>query len=57
MVKKCASCGEKIEEDSGKLIGSMVKVKNEKGKRVFVYVCSNCMKDKEWIERAVVRAV
>ena len=56
MIKKCASCGKKIEENAGKIAGSIVKVKNENGKRAFVYVCSNCMKDKEWIERAVVRA-
>jgi hypothetical protein len=55
-MKKCDSCGGKIEEDSGKLIGSTIKVKDENGEKKFVYACSNCMKDKDWIERAVVRA-
>ena len=55
-MKKCASCDKKIEEDSGKLTGSMVKVKDETGKIIFVYACSDCMKDKDWIERAVIRA-
>ena len=57
MVKKCASCDGKIYEDSGKLKGAIIKVKDESGKKTFVYVCSDCEKDKEWIERAVVRAV
>jgi len=56
MAKKCASCGEKIQEDFGKLKGSLIKVRNEKGKKEFVYVCSDCEKDKDWIEKAVVRA-
>ena len=55
-MKRCDSCNKEIEEDSGKLAGSIVKVKNGIGKKVFVYACSDCMKDKEWIERAVVRA-
>jgi hypothetical protein len=55
-MKKCASCNKNIREDSGKLEGSIVKVKDENGKIVFVYACSDCMKDKDWIERAVIRA-
>tara|TARA_Y100000310_G_scaffold341057_1_gene438939 strand:+ start:1229 stop:1402 length:174 start_codon:yes stop_codon:yes gene_type:complete len=56
MVKKCASCDNVIEEEFGKLKGSLIKVKNEKGKKEFVYVCSDCEKDEKWIEKAVVRA-
>ena len=56
MVKKCASCGKKIDEDSGKLQGALIKIRDEKGKKSFVYVCSDCEKEKDWIERAVVRA-
>jgi|TARA_B100001971_G_scaffold170874_1_gene163034 hypothetical protein len=56
MVKRCASCNKVIEEEFGKLKGSLIKVKNEKGEKEFVYVCSDCEKDKKWIEKAVVRA-
>ena len=56
MAKKCACCGKAIEEEFGKLKGSLIKVKNEKGKKEFVYACSDCEKDEKWIERAVVRA-
>tara|TARA_Y100000310_G_scaffold162078_1_gene162001 strand:+ start:592 stop:765 length:174 start_codon:yes stop_codon:yes gene_type:complete len=56
MVKKCAVCSESIKEEEGKLQGTMIKVKDEKGKTQFVYVCSKCEKDKDYIERAVVRA-
>ena len=55
MSKKCASCGDKIEEEYGKLGGSLIRVRDEKGKRKFVYVCSECEKEKNWIEKAVVR--
>ena len=33
-MKKCASCNKNIREDSGKLEGSIVKVKDENGKIV-----------------------
>jgi len=55
-MKKCSICGEEISEDSGKLAGTMIKVRNEKGKTEFIYVCSKCEKEKDYIERAVVRA-
>ena len=55
-MKRCASCDKNINKDSGKLLGTIIKVKDENGKIIFVHVCSDCMKDKEWVERAVVRA-
>ena len=57
MVKKCACCNGKVEEEFGKLKGSLVKVMNEEGKKQIIYVCSDCEKEKNWIEKAVVRAV
>ena len=56
MVKRCASCSKKMDEDSGKLKGALIKIKDAEGKKGFVYVCSDCEKEKNWIERAVVRA-
>jgi len=56
MVKKCACCSKEIEENYGKLKGSLIRVRDEEGKKSFIYVCSDCEKDEDWIERAVVRA-
>jgi hypothetical protein len=56
MEKMCAVCNKKILEEGGKLQGTLIKVKNEFGKREFVYVCSECEKTENYIERAVVRA-
>ena len=56
MSKRCAVCNRNIKEADGKLQGTLIKVKDELGKRQFVYVCSGCEKDKDYIERAVIRA-
>ena len=56
MRKNCAICKENIKEEGGKLQGTLIKVRDEKGKKQFVYVCSNCEKDKDYIEKAVIRA-
>jgi len=56
MEKRCAICNKNIEEENGKLQGTLIKVRDETGKKQFVYVCSKCEKDKNYIERAVVRA-
>lgn len=56
MVKRCAICNEDIKREDEKLQGTLIKVKDEKGKRQFVYVCSECEKNKDYIEKAVVRA-
>ena len=57
MAHKCIICDEKIEEEAGKLKGTIVKAKNEKGVNDFIYVCSKCMKSEGWIEKAKVRGV
>lgn len=56
MEKGCAICNKNIEEEDGKLQGTLIKVRDEKGKKQFVYVCSKCEKDKDYIEKAVIRA-
>jgi len=55
MSKKCAICETEITEESGKLKGTIIKVRNEKGKNQEVYVCSECMKTPNYIEVAVIR--
>jgi len=55
MAEKCILCNEKIEEEFGKLQGTLVKVK-ENNKNSFIYVCSNCQKQEDWIEKAKVKA-
>jgi DNA-directed RNA polymerase subunit RPC12/RpoP len=55
MEKKCAVCDKKIEEEGGKLQGTMIKVK-EGNKNNLIYVCSECEKDKDYLEKAVIRA-
>ncbi len=56
MVKRCAICSEDIDEDFGKLSGTNLKVRNENGKSEFIYVCSDCQKQDNWIEHAKVKA-
>ncbi len=57
MAKKCAICNENIEEEFGKLEGTVIKVKDENNKNQFIHVCSNCQKKKDWIENAKIKAV
>jgi len=55
MPEKCVLCNEKIEEEFGKLKGTIVKARNEKGVNDLIYVCSLCQKKDNWIEDAKVR--
>jgi len=57
MAKKCVICNEAIEEDNGKLKGTILKALNEKGKNDLIYVCSECQKQEDWIEKAKVKGV
>jgi len=54
MVKKCAVCGSEIEEEYGKLKGTILKVL-ENNKNKFIYVCSQCQKQENWIEKAKIK--
>jgi hypothetical protein len=55
MVKKCIICEQEIFEEYGKLKGTLIKLVENK-KTDLVYVCSNCQKDKKWIEKAKVKS-
>ncbi len=57
MLKRCSICSEKIEEEWGKLKGTVLRVINLKGKRGLIYACSDCQKEEGWIEKAKVRGV
>ena len=50
-------CNEMIEEDCGKLNGTMLKVKDENNNCSLIHVCSYCQKDKNWIEKAKIKGV
>ncbi len=53
---KCIICESPIEEEYGKLKGTIVKVKEE-NKNKFIYVCSECQKEKDWLEKAKIKSV
>jgi hypothetical protein len=57
MVKKCSICSERIIEEAGKLLGTMLRVSSLHGKKSLIYVCSDCQKDKKWVEKSKVRNV
>ena len=56
MSEKCCICKKDVQEENNKLNGTVLKVKTSKGNREFVYVCSDCQKDKDWIEKANVKS-
>jgi DNA-directed RNA polymerase subunit RPC12/RpoP len=59
MPKKCAICNSEIQEEFGKLLGTQIKIVENK-KASFIFVCSDCQKennkDSKWIEKAKVKA-
>jgi len=55
MRKKCAICHNNMQGESGKLKGTMIKIK-ENSKTNLIYVCSKCEKQKDWMEKAVIKA-
>ena len=57
MANKCVLCGEKIDEENGKLRGTIVKSVDENNKNKFIYVCSECQKKENWIDDAKVKGV
>ena len=54
MAKKCEICSEELEEEYGKLKGTMLKMVDDKKSR-WIYVCSVCQKSSDWIEKAKVK--
>jgi hypothetical protein len=57
MVEKCVICSSVVEENFGKLKGTMIKVKDEKSKLQLIYVCSDCQKKDDWINTAKIKGV
>ena len=55
MAEKCILCNSEVNEEYGKLNGTIVKVLKDK-KNKFVYVCSECQKQKDWLEQAKVKS-
>lgn len=55
MTKHCIICNETIEEEHGKLNGTIVKAVDENRKSQFIHVCSGCQKQDDWIEKAKVK--
>ena len=54
MANKCEICKNEIEEEYGKLKGTMLKVLENKKNRL-IYVCSECQKDLKYIEKAKIK--
>ncbi len=54
-MEKCVICNSEIEEEYGKLKGTILKVLEDK-KNNLIYVCSECQKDPKHIETAKVKA-
>lgn len=55
MAKKCVICNSEINEDYGKLNGTILRVVNENKKKEFIFVCSDCQKKENWIEKAKIK--
>jgi hypothetical protein len=55
MEKRCMICDDLIEEDYGKLNGTILKVRDENNNTSFIPVCSYCQKEENWIEKAKIR--
>lgn len=56
MTAKCVICNEKIDEEYGKLKGTIVKAVDENKKNRFIYVCSECQKKPDWLSVAKIKA-
>ena len=52
--KKCEICKEVIEEEFGKLKGTMLKMVDDKKAR-WIYACSECQKDPRLLEKAKIK--
>ena len=57
MSEKCILCGDGIEENYGKLMGTIIKAKNEFGINDFIHVCSGCQRINGWHEQALIKGV
>lgn len=57
MAKKCILCDEKIYEEYNKLQGSIINVRDEKGEKMKIFVCSDCQKKDSWVDNAKIKSV
>ena len=57
MVRRCILCEDEIEEQHGKLKGTIIKAKNLDNKNDLYFVCSSSQKEDKWIEKAKVKGV
>ncbi|MDD5193499.1 MAG: hypothetical protein PHF67_02835 [Candidatus Nanoarchaeia archaeon] len=57
MEKRCMICNEIIEEDFGKLKGTLLKARDENHRNYLIPVCNQCQKGDNWIEKAKVKGV
>ncbi len=55
MAERCINCKEPISEEYGKLKGTVIKVIDENRRKNYIYVCSDCQKKDDWIEKAKIR--
>ena len=56
MPKNCVICNEAIEEEYGKLNGTIIRVCDENKQSQFIHVCSECQGKEGWIEIAKVKS-
>ena len=54
-MKKCSICNSEINEEFGKIKGTLLKIK-EAGQNMFIGVCSECQKQDDWIEKAKIKS-
>lgn len=52
---KCVLCNSNIEDEFGKLDGTVVRAVDEKKKGQLIYVCSSCMKEDDWVNKAKIK--
>jgi hypothetical protein len=55
MNEKCILCEEGIEENYGKLLGTVIRSKNELGINELIHVCNGCQKINGWHEAAAIK--
>ena len=57
MAQRCSICENEIEDENGKLNGTIIKIL-ENGKNRFIYVCSSCQSDEpeKYVEKAKIKS-
>ena len=52
---KCVLCEDVIGENYGKLKGTVLRSKDEKGEAQLIHVCNYCQRIEGWEEAAIIR--